>query len=86
MPTSRTVSYTHLDVYKRQAELLAQQARRLKAKLAVVADDTQYSALKAALSGSGIGVSAGSAAVVEAASRPSDWVMAAIVGLSLIHI
>jgi 1-deoxy-D-xylulose-5-phosphate reductoisomerase len=67
-------------VAHRNAELLAQQARRLKAKLAVVADDTQYSALKAALSGSGIGVSAGSAAVVEAASRPSDWVMAAIVG------
>ncbi len=64
----------------RNAALLAEQARKLGAKLAVVADDTQYRALKAALAGSGIDCAAGPAAVVEAATRPAEWVMAAIVG------
>lgn len=64
----------------RNVELLAAQARRVGAKLAVAADETQYNALKAALAGSGIGVAAGAEAVIEAAQRPADWVMAAIVG------
>lgn len=64
----------------RNATLLAQQARRVRAQLAVVADESAYPELRAALAGSGIAVAAGAAAVVEAASRPSDWVMAAIVG------
>src|SRR5579863_1536093 len=59
---------------------LAEQARRLNAKFAVVADDRHYGALKDALAGTAIEVGAGAAAVVEAASRPADWVMAAIVG------
>jgi len=59
---------------------LAEQARRLNAKFAVVADDRHYGALKDALAGTGIEAGAGAAAVVEAASRPADWVMAAIVG------
>ncbi|MGH6969181.1 MAG: 1-deoxy-D-xylulose-5-phosphate reductoisomerase, partial [Stellaceae bacterium] len=59
---------------------LAEQARRLDAKFAVVADDRHYRALKDALAGTGIEVGAGQAAVVEAAARPADWVMAAIVG------
>ncbi|HYM02796.1 MAG TPA: 1-deoxy-D-xylulose-5-phosphate reductoisomerase [Stellaceae bacterium] len=67
-------------VAQRSVERLAQQARQLRAKFAVVADDSRYGALKSALSGSGIEVGAGTAAVVEAATRPSDWVMAAIVG------
>ncbi|MDI1226987.1 MAG: 1-deoxy-D-xylulose-5-phosphate reductoisomerase [bacterium] len=60
--------------------LLAQQARALNAELAVVADESLYSDLKAALSGTGIRAAAGSAAVLEAAELPSDWIMAAIVG------
>ena len=64
----------------RNAELLAEQARRLKAKLAVVAEESRYRALKAALAGSGIEAAAGAAALVEAAAMPADWVMAAIVG------
>ena len=64
----------------RNVELLAEQARRLKAKLAVVADDSRYRALKTALAGSGIEAAAGAAALVEAAAMPADWVMAAIVG------
>ncbi|MDE2228585.1 MAG: 1-deoxy-D-xylulose-5-phosphate reductoisomerase [Alphaproteobacteria bacterium] len=59
---------------------LAEQARRLDAKFAVIADDRQYRALKEALAGTGIAAAAGQAAVVEAAARPADWVMAAIVG------
>jgi len=61
-------------------ELLAQQARRLKAKFAVVADESRYRALKAALAGSGIEAGAGAGALVDAAAMPADWVMAAIVG------
>jgi len=62
------------------ADLLATQARRIGAKLAVVANEDRYADLKSALSGSGIEAAAGAAAVVEAASRPADWLMAAIVG------
>ena len=64
----------------KNVELLAQQARRLKAKFAVVADESRYRALKAALAGTGIEAGAGAAALVDAAAMPADWVMAAIVG------
>lgn len=59
---------------------LAEQARALKAELAVTAHDECYDELKAALAGSGIGVAAGPHALAEAAQRPADWVMSAIVG------
>ena len=62
------------------AERLAEQAIRVRAKLAVVADEARYGALKAALDGTGVAVAAGQDAVVEAAARPADWVMVAIVG------
>jgi 1-deoxy-D-xylulose-5-phosphate reductoisomerase len=67
-------------VAQRSVDRLAQQARQLKAKLAVIGDETRYPALKALLAGTGIEVAAGPAAIVEAASRPAHWVMAAIVG------
>jgi 1-deoxy-D-xylulose-5-phosphate reductoisomerase len=60
--------------------VLAEQAKSVKARLAVVADDSRYADLKDALSGTGIEVAAGEQAVVEAADRPADWVMAGIVG------
>lgn len=63
-----------------RVEILAGQARRLKPRLAVVADESAYGALKDALAGTGIAVAAGPAAVVEAAQLPADWVMASIVG------
>ncbi|CAA7617342.1 1-deoxy-D-xylulose 5-phosphate reductoisomerase [Candidatus Terasakiella magnetica] len=63
-----------------RVDILADQARRLKPRLAVVADETAYSALKEALAGTGIEVAAGAAAVVDAAELPADWVMASIVG------
>jgi 1-deoxy-D-xylulose-5-phosphate reductoisomerase len=64
----------------RDVAALAAQARQLNARLAVVAEPSAYGALKEALAGSGIAVAAGPAAVVEAAARPADWTMAAIVG------
>ncbi|MCA4918390.1 MAG: 1-deoxy-D-xylulose-5-phosphate reductoisomerase [Roseomonas sp.] len=59
---------------------LAAQARQLKARHAVLADATQYAALKEALAGTDIQVAAGPEAVVAAAGLPADWTMAAIVG------
>ena len=59
---------------------LAGQARRLKARHAVLADPAQYAALKEALAGTDIQVAAGPEAVIAAASLPADWTMAAIVG------
>ncbi len=61
-------------------EALAECARRHRAALAVVADPSRYQALKEALAGSGIEVAAGSAALIEAAARPADCVMAGISG------
>lgn len=64
----------------RNVSTLVHQAKELNARLAVVADPDCYLELKSALSGTGIEAAAGPEAVVEAANRPSDWVMAAIVG------
>jgi 1-deoxy-D-xylulose-5-phosphate reductoisomerase len=64
----------------RNVDLLAEQARRLGARFAVIADQSCYGALRDALAGSGVEAAAGAQAVVEAAARPADWVMAAIVG------
>src|SRR6478752_6286279 len=50
------------------------------AELAVIADESCYGDLRARLAGTGIEVAAGADALIEAASRPADWVMAAIVG------
>lgn len=61
-------------------DLLAEQARRTGAKLAVTADESQYMALKDLLSGSGIDVAAGLSGLDEAAEMDAGWVMAAIVG------
>ncbi len=62
------------------AKKLAEQARKLRPNRAVIADERCYGELKEALAGTGIEVGAGAAALVEAASLPADWVMAAIVG------
>jgi len=64
----------------RDVATLAAQARAHRAEFAVVADEGSYAALKDALAGTGIEVAAGADAVTEAASRPADWTMAAIVG------
>jgi 1-deoxy-D-xylulose-5-phosphate reductoisomerase len=61
-------------------QLLARDARRLRARLAVTARPELYGELRHALAGSGIEAAAGAEAVAEAAERPVDWTMSAIVG------
>jgi 1-deoxy-D-xylulose-5-phosphate reductoisomerase len=64
----------------RNALALAKLARELGARFAAVADAACYAELKDALAGSGIATAAGEEALVEAAVRPADMVMAAITG------
>ena len=59
---------------------LATLAREFNVRFAAIGDETLLADLKAALSGSGIACGAGAQAVIEAAARPSDWVMAAVSG------
>jgi len=59
---------------------LAVLARDLRPEIAVVADESAYGELKAALSGTGITVAAGLQALVEAAREPADMTIAGIVG------
>jgi 1-deoxy-D-xylulose-5-phosphate reductoisomerase len=63
-------------------DLLAKQARDCGAALAVTADEARYGDLKDALSGSGIDTAAGKSALIEAAERDVDCVMAGIVGMA----
>lgn len=67
-------------VANRDVAGLAEQAIRLRARCAVVADPACHAALRDALSGTGIEAAAGPDAVIAAAARPADWTMAAIVG------
>jgi 1-deoxy-D-xylulose-5-phosphate reductoisomerase len=64
----------------RNAAQLARIARDLKARFAAVADPKAFRELKDALSGTGIEVGAGESALIEAAQRPAEWVMAAVSG------
>ncbi|MGB3740295.1 MAG: 1-deoxy-D-xylulose-5-phosphate reductoisomerase [Pontixanthobacter sp.] len=59
---------------------LAGIAREFDAKIAVIADDERLADLRAALDGTRTEVAAGSRALIEAAARPVDMVVAAIVG------
>ena len=66
----------------RNTELLAQQARRLRPRFVAIADPEGFEPLREALAGTGIDVGAGPEALLEAASRPAEWVMASIVGVA----
>ncbi|WP_293553842.1 1-deoxy-D-xylulose-5-phosphate reductoisomerase [Parvibaculum sp.] len=68
-----------LTAHKNVASLI-EQARRLRPQFAVIGDLLLYDELKAGLEGTGIEVGAGRDAVIEAALRPAEWVMAGIVG------
>ncbi|MFM5931211.1 MAG: 1-deoxy-D-xylulose-5-phosphate reductoisomerase, partial [Novosphingobium sp.] len=63
-----------------QAEELARLAREFSAEIAVVADEGCLPALRHALAGPNTECAGGQAALVEAASRPADITVAAIVG------
>jgi 1-deoxy-D-xylulose-5-phosphate reductoisomerase len=65
---------------RRNAALLGKIAREVGAELAVVADPATFGELKDALAGTAIEAAAGGQALLEAAQRPADWVMAAISG------
>ena len=64
----------------RNVDALAEQARLLDAQFVAIGDPDRYEDLKLALSGSNAEVAAGPEAIVEAAARGADWVMAGIVG------
>ncbi|MGR3341646.1 MAG: 1-deoxy-D-xylulose-5-phosphate reductoisomerase [Paracoccaceae bacterium] len=64
----------------RNVARLAADAREFDAEIAVSAHDDCLHDLREALSGSGIQAAAGAAALLEAAERPADWTMSAIVG------
>ncbi|MDB6453409.1 1-deoxy-D-xylulose-5-phosphate reductoisomerase [Falsirhodobacter sp. 20TX0035] len=64
----------------RNIDRLAEMARALRAELAVTAYEDCLPALREALAGSGVEVAAGAQAIAEAADRPADWTMSAIVG------
>ncbi len=59
---------------------LAQDAQKLNADVAVTADESRLDDLRQLLKGTGVEAAAGPTALNEAAARPSDWVMSAIVG------
>src|SRR5918993_1436174 len=64
----------------RNVASLAQLAREFRPRVAVVAEPSAYGELKSALAGTGVEAAAGPDALKEAASRPTDWLMAAISG------
>jgi 1-deoxy-D-xylulose-5-phosphate reductoisomerase len=65
---------------QRNAAALGKLAREVGAGLAVIGDEGCYDELRDALGNSRIEAAAGEDAIVEAACRPAQWVMAAITG------
>ncbi|MDU0958643.1 MAG: 1-deoxy-D-xylulose-5-phosphate reductoisomerase, partial [Bradyrhizobium sp.] len=57
---------------------LAKLAREFKPGFVAVADPARLNELRDALVGTGIACGAGESAIIEAAARPADWVMAAV--------
>lgn len=89
-----SVGQNTLDLIRRDAEAydvvaltgagniaqLAADAIELRAEVAVTAHDDLLDDLRAALAGTDVQAAAGGAALTEAAARPADWIMSAIVG------
>ncbi len=65
----------------RNVALLAEQAKRFRPEITVVAQAALLGELRAALAGTDLPCSAGRAAVLEAAAMPVDWTMSAITGV-----
>lgn len=61
-------------------EGLAKLAKEFGARFAAIADPARLSELKDALAGTRIECGAGESAIIEAAARPAEWVMAAVSG------
>ncbi|MCG6883738.1 MAG: 1-deoxy-D-xylulose-5-phosphate reductoisomerase [Silicimonas sp.] len=64
----------------RNTARLADDAIRLGAEVAVIAHENGLDDLRTRLAGTSIEAAAGRAALLDAASRPTDWTMSAIVG------
>ena len=69
----------------RNVSLLAEQAKRCRAEIAVIHDPACLGALRAALAGTGITAAAGASAIEDAAAMPADWTMASIIGMAGLH-
>jgi 1-deoxy-D-xylulose-5-phosphate reductoisomerase len=67
---------------QRDVDGLAAAARRTGAAFAAIGDESLYGQLRDALAGTSTQVGAGQGAIMEAAGRPADWTMAAIVGIA----
>lgn len=61
-------------------EGLVKLAKEFRARFVAVADASKLGELRDALAGTGIAFGAGESAIIEAAERPADWVMAAVSG------
>ncbi|MES2752461.1 MAG: 1-deoxy-D-xylulose-5-phosphate reductoisomerase [Pseudomonadota bacterium] len=61
-------------------EALVKLAKEFNARYVAVADASLLGQLRDALAGTGIAHGAGDSAIIEAAERPADWVMAAVSG------
>src|ERR1700749_2077808 len=61
-------------------QALAKLAREVDARFVRVADAGKLGELKDALAGTRTACGAGESAIIEAAARPADWVMAAVIG------
>src|SRR3954471_20867905 len=57
---------------------LAKLAIEFDARFAAIADPAGLDELRDALAGTGIACGAGESAIIEAASRPADWLMSAV--------
>ncbi|PZX19905.1 1-deoxy-D-xylulose 5-phosphate reductoisomerase [Palleronia aestuarii] len=66
----------------RNIDRLAALARAHRAELAVTGHPELLDDLRGALAGSGVEAAAGEAALLDAAARPADWTMSAIVGIA----
>lgn len=79
-------SHELFDVYtvtaNKQVALLAESAKRLNAKKAIIGDESLLNELQNLLKETDIDASAGAEAIEEAAGQPTDLVMCAIVGLA----
>jgi 1-deoxy-D-xylulose-5-phosphate reductoisomerase len=63
-------------------ELLIEQAKQFRPRLAVIGDAAKHARLKEGLAGTGIETAGGTEALLEAAARPAEFVMAGIVGIA----
>jgi len=64
----------------RNLDRLAADAVEFGAEVAVTCHEELFAPLQERLAGTGVAVAAGQGALIEAAARPADWVMSAIVG------